>query len=113
MKTSCAMTLAADCSTVKSRTRQSKTALAVLPIQQIAHCFPALFVRFLGRLALVAVHAALGGWGFCFGGAALRTVVGKAGLVRLELKLFRADSTGSDRKSHTKYHTTLAKERGS
>ena len=74
--------------------------LAVFAIQQIAHGFPA------GGIPL-AVGLAAGGFflrlicqGRLVGGAAFRTTVGKAGFIRLQLKLFSTNRASFDWKSH-------------
>jgi len=74
--------------------------LAILAVQEIAHRPSASFVRFDQRLAFVGVHALLGFEVNRVGLAARRAAVGKAGLIWLQLELFRASRAGSNRKSH-------------
>src|SRR5579859_18617 len=71
-----------------SSPRSERAGLTILPIQQFAHCLAAGFVRFLGILVLGAARAATGRGIGSVRLTACRTAVGKAGLVRLELKLF-------------------------
>jgi hypothetical protein len=83
----------------KAKVGKPKT-LTVFAIQQLAHGLAAGFIGVPGVLALDGVHAALGrrlGW-LCF--TTLRTAVGKAGLVRLELKLLRANNANFNGKGH-------------
>src|SRR5580692_5297601 len=75
-------------------------ALAVFAIEQVAHRLPASFVSFLQSLAFVGVPAPLGNGVGGFGFAARRTAVREAGLVRLQLELFRTDGTDADGECH-------------
>ena len=86
------------------RSRQS----AILAVQKSAHRLPTRFVRFLRRLALVGVHAALSGWSGRFGSTALRALVREAGLVRLQFKLFPASAASFNRKTH--FHFMIRRE---
>src|SRR6476469_6654920 len=78
----------------------NKAALTVFAIKQVAHSLPACLIRFFGGLAFVGIHTTLG-WGLCvFRSAARWTMVGKAGLVRFQFELFRADGANFDGKFH-------------
>jgi hypothetical protein len=82
--------------------------LTVLPIQQLAHRLTAGFVRFFRILVLGAAHAA-----FCrrlssVSLAARRTPIRKAGFVRLELKLFCANSANFNGKGHAVFRIQRA-----
>ena len=76
--------------------------LTILAVEEVAHRLPASFVGFTCSLAFLGVHVALGRWGRRFRGAAIRTVVGETGFVRLELELFSADSADSCWESHVR-----------
>ncbi len=63
--------------------------LAVLAIEKITHRLPPRFVGFTRSLPLIGVHALFrAGIITRFGSTALGATVSKAGLVRLQLKLF-------------------------
>jgi hypothetical protein len=79
--------------------------LAILPVQQIPHCSPPSLICFTQRLALVGVHAALSR-GDTFVGAALRTAVREARLIRLQFELFFANAADFDWESHSMLHNT-------
>lgn len=92
--------LSQSCSSEKSS--PSPCLLTVLTIEQVAHRFSAGLVRAIRSLSFVSIHATLFRRLSGFWVAACRTAVGKAGFIRLQLKLFRADGTNFDRKSHSK-----------
>src|SRR5215469_6567648 len=82
-----------------SRFRAARS--AILAVQQVAHRSPPRGVHLAVALAsLTLIHAAPRRRVSLLDLTALRTAVGKAGLVRLQLKFLRADHTVSDRKSH-------------
>src|SRR6185437_6043038 len=83
------------------RSGRSKSALAVLAIEQVAHDAAALGVGLGSGLTLEAVGAfGRGGLGFGFRGAAGWAAVGVAGLVRAQFELLSAEDTGFDGESH-------------
>jgi hypothetical protein len=86
--------------TRRAAPRSGKAALTVLAIQQFAHRLAAGFVRLFRILVLRAASAAtgrrIGGVSF----AASGTAVGKAGLVRLQLKLFCANHADFNGEGH-------------
>ena len=76
--------------------------LAVLAVEKVAHGLAARRVGLGLNFALVGVHAVFSCRLRCFlRHAALRTAVGEARLVRLQLKFFTADDAGFDRECHT------------
>lgn len=79
-----------------------RRALAVFPVEQIAHGLAACFIGFGVHFAVgVAYNTLLRQRLSRLRLAAGRTAVRKTGLVRLELELLRANCTNSNRKSHT------------
>ena len=74
--------------------------LAILAVEEVAHSLPSGLVRLSHRLAFVGVHTALRYGIRRFGGAALRTAIGKAGFVWPEFEFFPANDTGFYRKRH-------------
>jgi hypothetical protein len=84
------------------------TALTVLAIQQFAHRLAAGFVRLFRILVLGAARAATGRGIGSVRLTALRATVGKAGLVRLKLKLLRADNADFNGKGHADFRIQRA-----
>ena len=84
--------------------------LALFAIEHVADGFAACGVHFRLLFSLVSVHFFLLCFHIFFG--ALRTAIGKAGLVRLELKFFTTDDAGFDREQrHNSF--ILSSRRGS
>jgi len=75
--------------------------LTVFAIQHVADGATAGFVHFGFSLAGFDVKVALAGGVFGLRFAARGTAIGKAGLIRPQFELFRADDAGFDRKRHT------------
>src|SRR5579863_7094264 len=73
---------------------------AIFAIQQVAHGFPAGLVRFFLGLPLDGIHTALRRRLPRLRLAALRTTIGKARLVGLQLKLLRTNTANLDGKRH-------------
>lgn len=73
---------------------------AIFAVEEVAHGSPARFIGFGSGFAFIGVDGLgdyrVGGFGFAAGWAA----IGEAGFIRLQLELFAADSTDSDRESH-------------
>src|SRR5664279_3643117 len=89
------------CFRIVAESRAPANPLAVLTVKQIAHSLPPCLVGFALGLAFVGVHAALGGHASRLRLTALRAAVRETGLIRLQLELFRAHNTHSNRESHT------------
>ena len=94
------LTRSGDLLRAKSLGAMAREPLAILAIKQVAHRLSASFVRFCLSLAFVCVHGLLRFGVSVFRFTARRTAVSKAGLTRLQLELFRADSANFDRKCH-------------
>ena len=75
--------------------------LAVLAVEEVTHGLSSRFVGLRNVLTLVGVHATFGGRVFSLRGTALRAAIGETGLVGPQFKLFFADTTNFDRKTHT------------
>ena len=77
--------------------------LAIFTVEKVAHGLATSFVGFRKGTAIVSVHGGLSSGGLDFTGlrlAALGTAIGEAGLIGLELELFRADGAGFDGEGH-------------
>src|SRR3954452_19584915 len=88
--------------TSRRRGTRNREALAVLPVEQVAHGLSPGFVRFLRSLAFIGVHGPPRHRIFLILNAAFRTAIGKAGLVRLQFKFFMADAADFNRECHTR-----------
>lgn len=74
--------------------------LTIFAIQKVLHRFASSFVSFFARAAFIGVLSTLGDRTAGFLNAAIWAAIRETGLIRLQLKLFRADGTDSDWVSH-------------
>ena len=74
--------------------------LTIFAVEEVAHRLSPRFVRFHQCLAFVSIHALFRCCVNVFGLAALRAAIGKAGFIRPQFELLRANSAHFDRKCH-------------
>lgn len=74
--------------------------LAILAVKEVTHGLSSCFVGLRDVFAFVGVHATFGGRVFSLRGTAFRAAIGETGLVGPQFKLFFADTTDFNRKTH-------------